>query len=368
MPPAASVDQAALPPAAAAPPAGSAPPLAPAMPGTLATVSRGLDLSVAASAEIRRTSVYIGVLWLLSIGPLVTVLWAYAARQGGLEWLRQLAAGSRPDLVSVDSSFVFFLFLASVFGVGCLLALSADAQLLATILIGDRATGRPFQLRPALRLTRLRFWRLIRASILVGLILLVPQLFLNLVVMDGHPVGTDAQAVVVNAIGIVLSAPFVYVASGIVLGGVDARETIRRSFRLARTRWRLAFLIAIVNIAVAYIANLALGAGADVLARLGTAFGIGETMGPLQAVVLAAIVAVALVSIGSLTMTIGALTVAPQVVAFFGLTGYADGLDTLDHLDNPFATPNVEPLISRPMKVALTIGVVVAILAVISSN
>jgi hypothetical protein len=169
----------------------------------------------------------------------------------------------------------------------------------------------------------------------------------------------------VSAIDILVSAPFAYVAAGIVLGAVGARESVRRSWRLARARWRLALLIGVVNTAVTYVAGFAVGAGGDILIRLGTAFGLGASMGPVQIVVLAAIVVLAIVSIGSLIMTVAALTVGPQVVAFLGLTGYSSGLDAVKSPVNPLATVEVEPLISWPMQLALVINAALAILAVI---
>jgi hypothetical protein len=89
-------------------------------------------------------------------------------------------------------------------------------------------------------------------------------------------------------------------------------------------------------------------------------------MGPVQVVVLAAIVAFAIVSIGSLVMTVDALTVGPQIVAFLGMTGYANGLDATKDPDNLLRPSRVEPLISRPMKIALAVSTVAAALAVIN--
>jgi hypothetical protein len=328
-------------------------------------VGRGLDLNVSASAQIRRASIYVGLVSLLSIGPIVAVLWAFAASQGGFEWLQRLARGLPPGFVPVNSAFGVLFALVLILGFGCFLALTVDAQLLGTILIGARATDRRFDLRSALALARLRYWRLVRASLLIGLILLVPRFLINQVVMNGQPVGTEAQALIVSAIDILVSAPFAYVAAGIVLGAVGARESVRRSWRLARARWRLALLIGVVNTAVTYVAGFAVGAGGDILIRLGTAFGLGASMGPVQIVVLAAIVVLAIVSIGSLIMTIAALTVGPQIVAFLGLTGYSSGLDAVKSPDNPSATVEVEPLISWPMQLALVINAALAILAVI---
>jgi hypothetical protein len=335
------------------------------MPGTLAIVGRGLDLNVAASRRIRRASVYVGLMWLLSAGPIAAVAVAYSARQGGFEWLQGLATGS-VELVPVGAEFEGLFLVVLTAGFSCLVALSIDAQLLATILVGAEATGRRFDLHEALRLARLRFWRLVRASVLVGLILLAPRIAISFFAFRGPAVGSDAQTLVQTAINIVLSLPFVYIATGIVLGDVGARESVRRSWMLARARWRLAFLIAIVNAAVGYVASFALGAGADILVRLGAVFGLGTTMGPLQVAVLAAIVALAIVSIGSLVMTIAALTVGPQVVAFLGLTGYSAGLDAGTSAD-PARVLRRAPLVARPMKIALAISFVAAVLAVRSA-
>jgi hypothetical protein len=362
-PPTASFDP--LEPTAATPVAGESV-AAPVMPGTLAIVSRGLDLNLAASGRIRRASVYIGLMWLLSAGPIAAVLLAFSARQGGFEWLQRLDSG-RLRLVPVGSSFGLLFVVVVLVGIVCLVLLSVDAQLLATILIGAEATGRGIDLRDALRLSRLTFWRFVRASILVGVILLIPRIAINALVLGGRALGSDAETLVQTVANVILSAPFAYVATGVVLGRVAAGESVRRSWMLARFRWRLAFLIAIVNAAVAYVASFALGAGADILVRLGTVFGLGTTMGQLQVIVLGAIVALAIVSIGSLVMTIAALTVAPQVVAFLGLTGYSTGLDAPPKPADPQSPTRVEPLVSRPMKIALGVSGVTAVVAVLSA-
>ena len=351
--------------AATTPETALPPPGVAAMPGTLGIVSRGLDLNVAASAEIRRASLYIGLLSLLSLGPIAATLWAFSARQGGFEWLQRLARGLRPDFVPVGPGFGELFAVILLIGLACLLAVTVDAQLLATILIGAKATGRRFSLGAALALARLRYWRFVRASAMVGVILVLPRFLINQVVMNGQPAGTEAQALIVSAIDILLSTPFAYVAAGIVLGAVGARESIGRSWRLAQARWRLALLIGIVNTAVTYIAGFAVGAGGDILVRLGTAFGLGGSTGPVQIGVLALIVAVAIVSIGSLIMTIGALTAGPQVVAFLGLTGYSSGLDALNDPADPSAQPPGAPLISLPMQLALVINAALATLSLI---
>jgi hypothetical protein len=339
----------------------------PAMPGTLSAIGRGLDLNVAAPAILRRASLYIGVLALLAAGPIAAIAWAFSARQGGFEWLRDLLVFGEAPLIRAGPGFGLFVFVAVVLGFGCLAAISVDAQLLALTLIGGQATGRRFDLRAALAVARLTYWRLVRASVLVGLILVVPRFLLNLAIMGGRPVGTETEVLLVTAAGVVLAVPFAYVGTGVVLGGVGAREAVRRSWRLAQARWRLAFLLAIVNAAVSYLASFAIGAGADILVRLGTALGLGGPVGALQVAALGLIVVLAIVSIGSLTMTIAALTVAPQVVAFLGLTGYSAGLDAGTVANDTIGPARTEPLITRPMKVVLAVGGVAAALAVINT-
>jgi hypothetical protein len=337
------------------------------MPGTLATVSRGLDLNIAASSVIRRASLYVGVLTLLAAGPIAAIAWAFSARQGGFEWLRDLLVFGEAPLIRAGPGFGLFAVVAVALGFGCLAAISVDAQLLALGLIGGQATGRRFDLRAALGVARLTYWRLVRASVLVGLILLIPRYILNLAIMGGRPVGTETEVLLVTAAGVVLAVPFGYVGTGVVLGGVGAREAVRRSWRLAQARWRLAFLLAIVNAAVSYLASFAIGAGADILVRLGTALGLGGPVGALQVAALGLIVVLAIVSIGSLIMTIAALTVAPQVVAFLGLTGYSAGLDAGTVANDTLGPARTVPLISRPMKIALAVGGVAAALAVFNT-
>ncbi len=332
------------------------------MPGALAIVSRGLDLDVTASRQIRRASLYVGLLSLLCIGPIVAIVWAFTASQGGFDWIAAISAGET-ELVPfpVGPDVAWLLPVVILVGIGCLVAVAVDAQLLATVLIGAQATGRRFDLRGGLVLVRHRFWRLVRASVMS---LVIPRLVVQIYVSGGRPVQTETQALLINGLNLLASVPFAYVAAGIVLGDVGAWESIRRSWRLARTRWRLAFVIAIVSTAVTYIAGFALAAGAGVLDRLGAALGLGTTTGPLQLVVLAVIVAFGLISVGSLVMTIAALTVAPQVVAFLGLTGYSHGLDDAGAGDNSFAQPRIVPLISRPMKVILVINAVLMLVVI----
>ena len=335
-------------------------PRVPTMPGAIATIGRGLDLNVAARSILRRASLYTGLLTLLAAGPPIATAWAFSIQQGGLDWLAQLMATGESPHLRAGSAFASFASITFLLSAGCLFAIWLDAQLLALTFIGGQATGRTFTLRGALVIARSRYWRLVRASLLVGLIQLIPRIVLQ-ALLTGQTVGSETQVLIVTTVDLLLAAPFAYIGAGIVLGDVGAQEAVRRSWRLAQARWRLAFVVAIVTTAVAYLAAFALGAGLDILLRLGGAVGLDGTIGPSQSVVLAVILVLAIVSIGSLVMTIDGLTVGPQVVAFLGLTGFSSGLD---EGANALAPPRPARLISWPMRIALGLNALAAGIAV----
>ena len=343
---------------AAAEPPAQAPALAGPV-GPLEIIGRGLDLNVAASGDVRRVAILIGLLALAAAGPIVALELAASGLFGEPSF-----DGAYPDIVALQGRINAARILAEVstwIGIGCVIALAIDSQLLAVHLIASRATGRVFSLRPALEVVRLRFWRLARANILVGLILFVPRAVIERILAP-RGITLQSQSVVQVILDIILSVPFAYLATWILLGQVGAREAVRRSWRLARSRPSLALVIAIVNVAFQTIALVALGSAAEILVRIADALGLDHATG-LGVVPLGGLLALAIVATGSLVMTIAALTVGPQVVAFLRLTGTDAGLAALHDPDNPFATPRIEPLVSRPMKVALMIEAVLAALA-----
>ncbi len=326
--------------------------------GVVEILGRGLDLNVAASSDVRRVALLIGVLALAAAGPIVAILLIASGQSGELPMI-----DGQIDFQEVQARNALRgpLELILLIGGLCLVALAIDSQLLAVHVIASRATGRPFVLRPALEVVRLRFWRLARANILVAAILFVPRFVLEQVLAP-RGIVIQSQAVVQVLLDLVLSVPFAYVATWVLLGQVGAREAVRRSWRLARARPSLALVIAIVTVGFQTVALVALGSAVDILLGIANALGLDHASG-LGYVPLGALFALAIVAAGSLVVTIAALTVGPQVVAFLRLTGADGGLVALHDPDNPFATPRIEPLVSRPMKIALVIEAVLAALA-----
>ena len=317
---------------------------------------RGLDLNLAASRDVREASILVGLLSLAAGGPVAAVLLAFSNRV--------VDANARLDVEAAIAlqGLRGLMVLVLIIGLGAIVALSIDSQLLAVDVIARRATGRPFDLRSSLEIARIRFWRLARANVLIGVILFLPRWAFEQVVAPGGVV-RESQFVVLTIVGIILSIPFAYVATWIVLGQVGARESVRRSWRLARTRPSLAVVIAIVNTLFQTVALFALGSAGDVLFRIVDALGLANGTG-LGLAPLAVVIGLGIAAAGSLVMTIAALTAGPAVVAFLRLTGDASGLDALRDPDNPFATRRIEPLVSRSMKIALVAELILSVLAI----
>jgi hypothetical protein len=321
-----------LPDAAHAPPIASPdrphPPVAPApLPGVRATLGRSLDLSLAASRELRRASLYFGLLTLATVGPFVAIILAFGAVQGGFDWVAIAAAGLQPDLVPVDRTVPGWLLATGLVATVGFIVISIEAPIIGMAILTARRVGRPLTTREALRRSRQVFWQVVGASILVGFILIVPNLVIQAVLTGLFGAGSQTSAVLSSAAGAIVSAPFAYLVAGIVLGDVGPGEAVRRSTRLARLKWPLAIAVSSVSAVVAYLQLFAFGAGADILARIGTALDVGFGSGAGGTAMLVVVVMLGVLSLGSLTFTLAALIAAPQTVAFLDLTGYFAGIE-----------------------------------------
>ncbi len=345
---------------AAALPSGTSepppPPPLPRVPGIFWTLGQSLDLCVAASRDLRRASLYVGLLTLATVGPFAAVLIALGSSQGGFDWLVDAAIGIEPTMVPIDRSIPGLLMLTITIAIVGYLVISIEASVMAAAILAARRIGRPLTMREALRRSRQSFWRVIRGSILVGLILLVPNVVVSFIVGRMFGEASETAAVASTVVGAVIGAPFAYITTGIVLGDVGAAEAVRRSVRLAKAKWRLAIVISSVGVVVAYIQLFALGAGVDVLSRVGTVLGVGFGSGVGGTLALTAVVLLGILSVGSLVLTLAALIVAPQVVAFLGLTAYGSGIERA-HEGSP-SPPLRVPWVTAPMAIVIVVGVI----------
>ena len=336
------------------------PPAAP-IPGAWATLGGGLDLSLSANRQLRGASVYIGLLTLALVGPFVIIVLAFAASQGGFGWLEDMMLGIEPDLLPVDDSVATYLLVSAFVALIGFFVIGVESQIIAAAILGGRALGRPMNLREAIHRSRHVFWRVVGASILVGFLLMVPNIVLNAFLESAFDATSEAPTVIATGIGALLAAPFAYIVTGIVLGDVGAGEAVRRSTRLARARWRLAIAVSSIGAVVAYIQLFAIGAGVDILSRFGSMLHLGfDSSG--GTIALALVVLIGVLAVGSLTFTLTALRDAPQVVAFVGLTGFGAGLDQSRRTDGvPFSVR----WISIPMLIAIGLGAFVGLAGVL---
>jgi len=312
-------------PSPALPPAPSGGQLA--LPGVRSTLGRSLDLSLSASRELRRASLYFGLLMLATVGPFVAIVLAFGSAQGGFDWIADLALGLEPDLAPVERSVGGWLLLSTFVALAGFAVISIEGPIMGMSLLSAHRLGRPLTTREALRRSRQVFWSVVGASILVGFILVVPNLLIQTVLAEVFGPESQAGAVATSAAGAIVGAPFAYLVAGIVLGDVGAGEAVRRSTRLARVKWPLAIAVSSVSAIVAYLQLFAFGAGADILARIGSVLDVGFGSGTSGTLLLAFVVMLGVLSLGSLTFTLAALIASPQVVAFLDLTGYSAGIE-----------------------------------------
>jgi hypothetical protein len=99
---------------------------------------------------------------------------------------------------------------------------------------------------------------------------------------------------------------------------------------------------------------------------VGTAAGLG-LYGPTHvAVVTVLVVLAAIVAIGSLVVTVTALTMAPQVLVFLGMTGYSSGLDRAITAPDEYRWSPRTRLVTWPMIVLIALGMLAAVVGLTS--
>ena len=210
-----------------------------------------LDLVTQSRIPLRNASLYFGLLGLITAGPVAVALIADAPNFDpvtfeGLSWGTILAG-----------------IVASL----ALIAINVDAQIIAVAILGGAKAGQPLTLREALRRSRQAFWPMFRAILLVGILSTILALILDAVLGGALGRTTDAAGVSSQLLVGLLTAPFVYAGAGVVLGNVQAMESLRRSARLSRRRLRLAVVVSLFAVVAQYLVILAAFAGIDLVVR-----------------------------------------------------------------------------------------------------
>src|SRR5262245_36453247 len=363
-----SAEPAYLPFGAYAPPSVLLPPRTPTwastyeLPSARRVASAGLQLSLSATSDLRRGSIYIGLLMLAAASPLLAVVVvSLLGIAPGPERLVRVAL-SDPTLLTAMGPSMAMLALtfeaAFVLVVLLVVAISIDAQAIAIAVLAGRATGRPLRLWEALRRARQVFWRLAGASFLLG----IPAAIIGFVVgsLLGNPNQSPETAQLVSQLlTTFLLAPLAYVNAGIVVGDVGVIEAARRSVRLFRARPKIGLVVVLFPLVASAIQTLALLSGIDIVGRVVEALHLQALTGGAGVVVAVTLLFVAIVAFGSLLFTIAAIVTAPQVVAFLGLTLFAGGIDKVR-----VAGPRPAGIRWMTRRMAVTIGVAIPLLVV----
>jgi hypothetical protein len=324
------------------------------LPTARRVVSSGLQLALASTGDLRRASIYIGLLVLGAFGPSIVALLLIVGRLGdqagdafGAVFFPY--AGGPPPEPALEAALLLVAIEALV-GVALFFTITIDAQTMGIAILGGRASERPLRLWEAITRARQAFWRMAGAGTLVGFAsVFIQSLILSAV--GGLSQSDEAASIVAAVIATLIVAPLAYVSTSIVLGDVSAMEALSRSWRLFRVRRPLAVVVVLFTLVTSAIQLFALSAGLDLVVRASEVLHVSLTEGALAFGTAVVLILAAIVAYGSLTFTIGAVVAAPQVTGFLGLTFYSGGLDRA-RSDAP-RPPRGFRYVTRPMTVAM---------------
>jgi hypothetical protein len=296
------------------------PPPPPAVQSTRRLIGASFDLLTQSTAEMRAASFYIGGVVLATIAPLALATFAIevaAPTSGEVDFdafFRSSAAAGWYSLTAI------------VAGLGLVVA-NVESQNLAVAILGARYADRPIDARAALARSRMSFWRAILAAIIVTVPVSIVTQIVDGVVVDISNGSNAWSFVVAIVVGVLIGAPLAYLLTGVVLGDVDPFEATRRSFRVFQARKWSAAIVALFEALATLIVLVGIGAGLEIVLGLFDAIGLDAGSGALGLAIIAAGIVVATYALGTLIYTALAISVAPQVVMFVGLTRATIGLD-----------------------------------------
>ncbi len=311
-------DEAAAGPLEPASPEPAAPP-PPAVQSTRRLLGASFDLLTRTSDDMRRASFYIGAIVLGTIGPLAVATFALevvSIHRTRREMQRLLDSGA-------DGWYGLLITLAAV---GVIVA-AIESQAMATAILGGHLAGRPITVRAAVARSRAVFWRVIVGAVVVGIPVGIAQNLVNVAFEGVLGAQTDGALVTSALVAGVVGAPLAYVLGGIVLGDVDPFEATRRSFRVFRARKLAAALVAIFQTIAILLVLFGVSAGLDLALRVFDSLGLGAESGPAGLTLVVIGIGVGVFAFGTLIYTALAISLAPQVVMFVGLTHATFGLD-----------------------------------------
>jgi hypothetical protein len=272
---------------------------------------------------MRRASFYIGLIILGTVGPFALATWGLLVIDME-QTVSVFESGFDEGFGSATEAWYVCLLILALIG---FIVASVESRMLAMTVLAGRMVERPVSTRRALARSRRVFWSAIVASIIAA----IPVAFVQGVVAElvaTTPNTIEASSVISSTVVTALiGGPFAYVLAGVVLGGVDPFEALRRSFRVFRARKLAAAIIVVFETVTALLVLFGLEAGLDLVLRLFEGLGLGPAAGPVGLAATTIGVVIVTFAFGTLLFTVSAITVAPQVVMFLGLTRATIGLD-----------------------------------------
>lgn len=305
--------------AGASPPALSSSSSAAAAPPTRRLIGASFDLLARSSEEVRGASFYIGAILLGTAGGYVLAFWAVEVVS-----VHRTVAETEAAMTGALGGWFGLLGLVGLLGV---MVASVESRAMATAILGGRAADRPISVRAALARSRVTFWRVVLASIIVSIPLGIAQAIAILALDAIAPSATELSLAVTAVVAAFVGAPFAYLLTGVVLGDVGPLEATRRSFRVFRARKAAAVVVALFESVAQLLILFGVSAGLDIALRLLTSLGLGVDSGAAGIALTTLMIAAGVFALGTLILTVTAISIAPQVVMFVGLTHATMGLD-----------------------------------------
>jgi hypothetical protein len=290
-----------------------------AVESTRRLIGASFDLLTRTSDDMRRASFYIGLIVLGTVGPL-------AIASFGLEVVsihhtrREMEGLLAGGLGVVEGS---LLILA---GLGLFVA-SVESQVMAASILGGQVSMRPVTTRAALARSRMVFWRVVVGAVIVAIPVGIAQVAVDAFFVATFGPQTDLSLVTSVVVAVVVGAPLAYVLAGIVLGDVPPFIAARRSLTVFSARKAAASLVAVFQTIAILLVLLGVSAGLDLALRVFDALGLGTDSGPAGLILIGIGIVVGVFALGTLIYTALAISLAPQVVMFVGLTRATFGLD-----------------------------------------
>jgi hypothetical protein len=325
----------------------------PVVESTRRLLGASFDLLARTSDEMRPASFYIGLIVLGTVGPL-------AIASFGLEVVSIHHTRREMELLLSGGLGAVEGFLLMLAGLGLFVA-SVESQAMAASILGGQLSMRPVTTRVALARSRMVFWRVVVGAIVVGIPVGIAQVAVDTFFVAAFGPQTDLSLVTSVLVAALVGAPLAYVLAGIVLGDVAPFMAARRSVTVFSARKAAAILVAVFQTIAVLLVLLGVSAGLDLALRVFDALGLGTDSGPAGLILVVIGIVVAVFALGTLIYTALAISLAPQVVMFVGLTRATFGLEHVrpgGGSDPLSARPNRHRFrwLTRPMLVAFAAG------------